>query len=130
MINPPSEGDESYQQYIEETTALHNSMKERSDLMYQYLSSIHQLEKPKGSMYMFPSIPMSQKFIDKCKKENVLPDEAYCMEILNKTGMCWVPGSGFSMKDHHFYRTTFLPPIETLEEIMPKIINAHNQIIN
>ena len=62
-------------------------------------------------MYLFPTINLPQKAIEAAKKENRSPDEFYCLRMLDATGVCVVPGSGFGQKEGtlHF-RTTFLAP--------------------
>ena len=62
-------------------------------------------------MYLYPTITLSPRAIEQAKKENRAPDEFYCFRLLDKTGVCVVPGSGFGQKENtlHF-RTTFLAP--------------------
>lgn len=62
-------------------------------------------------MYLFPSITIPQKAVAAAKKEDRQPDEYYCSRLLDATGVCIVPGSGFGQKEGtlHF-RTTFLAP--------------------
>lgn len=62
-------------------------------------------------MYLFPSITIPRKAIEQAKKEGRQPDEFYCFRLLEATGICVVPGSGFGQKEGtlHF-RTTFLAP--------------------
>lgn len=48
-----------------------------------------------GAMYAFPQIHLPQKFIDHSSKQNKKPDFLYCMDMLEKTGVMTVPGSGF-----------------------------------
>ena len=64
-----------------------------------------------GSMYLFPTITLPQKAIDAAKENGNAPDEFYCLKLLDATGVCLVPGSGFGQKEGtlHF-RTTFLAP--------------------
>jgi alanine transaminase len=64
-----------------------------------------------GAMYLFPTITLPQKAIEQAKKEGRQPDEFYCFRLLDATGICVVPGSGFGQKEGtlHF-RTTFLAP--------------------
>lgn len=64
-----------------------------------------------GSMYLYPTITLPPRAIDQAKKENRAPDEFYCFRLLDATGVCVVPGSGFGQKEGtlHF-RTTFLAP--------------------
>lgn len=62
-------------------------------------------------MYLFPTITIPQKAVAAAKKESRQPDEFYCSRLLDATGVCIVPGSGFGQKEGtlHF-RTTFLAP--------------------
>jgi alanine transaminase len=62
-------------------------------------------------MYIFPRITLPPKAIAAAEAANRLPDEFYALRLLDATGVCVVPGSGFGQKDGtlHF-RTTFLPP--------------------
>lgn len=62
-------------------------------------------------MYLFPTIRVPQKAVEQAKKENRTPDEFYTSRLLDATGICVVPGTGFGQKEGtlHF-RTTFLPP--------------------
>ena len=62
-------------------------------------------------MYLFPTITLSAKAKAQAEKEGRKPDEFYCSRLLDATGICVVPGSGFGQKEGtlHF-RTTFLAP--------------------
>ena len=46
-------------------------------------------------MYAFPQIRLPKKAIEKAKELNKSPDTFYCLELLDQTGICVVPGSGF-----------------------------------
>lgn len=62
-------------------------------------------------MYLFPTITIPKKAIIQAKKENRQPDEFYCFKLLDATGICVVPGSGFGQKEGTLHlRTTFLAP--------------------
>ena len=62
-------------------------------------------------MYLFPTITVPHKAAAQAQKEGRQPDEFYCFRLLDATGICVVPGSGFGQKEgtQHF-RTTFLAP--------------------
>lgn len=62
-------------------------------------------------MYLFPTIHLPNAAIQRAKKENRTPDEFYATRLLDATGVCVVPGTGFGQKEGtlHF-RTTFLAP--------------------
>lgn len=70
-------------------------------------------------MYLFPTIKLPSKAIEAAKKEGHSPDEFYAFRLLDATGVCVIPGTGFGQKDGtlHF-RTTFLAPgMEWVERI-------------
>jgi alanine transaminase len=62
-------------------------------------------------MYLFPTINLPPKAIAQAEKEGRKPDEFYAFRLLDATGVCVVPGSGFGQRPNtlHF-RTTFLAP--------------------
>jgi alanine transaminase len=62
-------------------------------------------------MYLFPTITLPEKAIQAAKEADRQPDEFYCLRLLDATGICVIPGSGFGQKEGtlHF-RTTFLAP--------------------
>ena len=62
-------------------------------------------------MYLFPTIHLPAKAVEAAKAEGRAADEFYCLALLEDTGVCVVPGSGFGQKDNTFhFRTTFLAP--------------------
>ena len=50
------------------------------------------------------------------------PDAFFCIELLDSTGICVVPGSGFGQKEgtYHF-RTTFLPPESEMDSVIERL---------
>ena len=49
-------------------------------------------------MYAFPRIHLSKSAVAEAKKRGVAPDFLYCMDMVEKTGIMTVPGSGFGQK--------------------------------
>ena len=63
-----------------------------------------------GAMYAFPQIRLPARAVEAARKEGVAPDFFYCLQLLEQTGICVVPGSGFLQREGTFhFRTTFLP---------------------
>lgn len=62
-------------------------------------------------MYLFPQITIPAKAVEAAAAEGRAADEFYALQLLDATGVCVVPGSGFGQKENtlHF-RTTFLAP--------------------
>lgn len=79
-------------------------------------------------MYLFPTIHLPPKAVEQAKKEGRTPDEFYCFRLLDATGICVVPGSGFGQKEGtlHF-RTTFLAPGT---EWVGKITDFHRRFMD
>ncbi|KAI4142703.1 MAG: hypothetical protein LQ340_007256 [Diploschistes diacapsis] len=113
MVNPPKEGEPSYALYEKEHNGIFQGLRKRAMALFEAFKQMEGVEcqDPQGSMYLFPTIHLPQKAIEQAKKENRGPDDFYCMRLLDATGVCVVPGSGFGQKEGtlHF-RTTFLAP--------------------
>ena len=58
-------------------------------------------------------------------------DSAYCMALLEETGICVVPGSGFGQEPGtlHF-RTTFLPSREEIEAMVSRLKSFHERYVD
>lgn len=81
----------------------------------------------KNSSIYTSSVCMIEKAVEEAQSQGIAPDEFYCLQMLEQTGIVVVPGSGFGQKDgtHHF-RTTILPPEECMAEVVEKIGVFHN----
>ncbi|KAF2647887.1 PLP-dependent transferase [Lophiostoma macrostomum CBS 122681] len=113
MVNPPKEGEPSYELYKKEYDGIFGDLKARANALFEAFKQMEGVEcqSPAGSMYLFPTITLPKKAIEQAKKEGRQPDEFYCFRLLDATGVCVVAGSGFGQKEGtlHF-RTTFLAP--------------------
>ncbi|KAI1387957.1 PLP-dependent transferase [Hypoxylon trugodes] len=113
MVNPPKPGDPSYDLYNQEYNGIFDALKTRAYALYEAFKEMEGVEcgEPQGSMYLFPTIKLPAKAVEAAKKADRKPDEFYCLRLLDATGVCVVPGSGFGQAEGtlHF-RTTFLAP--------------------
>ena len=119
MLKPPLPGDESYEQFIEETNGIYNGLKERSQKLVEGLNQIPGITcvPAEGAMYAFPSVQVPTKAIEAAKELGTTPDNLYALSLLEETGICVVPASGFGQsKGRVGFRTTFLHP-DTLKAI-------------
>ncbi|CAB4255704.1 similar to Saccharomyces cerevisiae YDR111C ALT2 Putative alanine transaminase (glutamic pyruvic transaminase) [Maudiozyma barnettii] len=113
MVAPPLEGEASYEMDKSERLAIHNTLKQRGELLFKTFQELEGIEcqKPQGAMYLFPRLYFSQKVYDAAKKADLQPDEFYCHALLESTGICVVPGTGFGQEEGTWHlRTTFLAP--------------------
>jgi alanine transaminase len=133
MVDPPRKGDESYDRYVQERDEQIASLKRRAERLNKLFNT--ELEgvtcnPAEGAMYLFPQIVLPPKAIQAAKEKKKQPDTLYCLELLQSTGICVVPGSGFLQKDgtYHF-RTTFLPPENEIENFAAKIKTFHSSFL-
>ncbi|PYI33136.1 alanine aminotransferase [Aspergillus indologenus CBS 114.80] len=113
MVNPPTEGEPSYELYQKEYNGIKDGLRSRAMALYEAFQKMEGVEcqQPQGAMYLFPTINLPPKAIEAAAEEKRAADEFYCLQLLDATGICVVPGSGFGQKENtlHF-RTTFLAP--------------------
>ncbi|RAH74461.1 putative alanine aminotransferase [Aspergillus aculeatinus CBS 121060] len=113
MVNPPTEGEPSYELYQKEYNGIKDGLRSRAMALYEAFQKMEGVEcqEPQGAMYLFPTINLPPKAIEAAAAEKRAADEFYCLQLLDATGICVVPGSGFGQKENtlHF-RTTFLAP--------------------
>jgi len=130
VVSPPSEGEESFGQWKSERDAVLADLKVKAKLTADSFNEIPGVscQSVQGAMYSFPQISMPQKFLDHCSANDLVPDAVYCMELLEKKGICVVPGSGFGQRPgtHHF-RMTILPPKNVMEDVMKGFGEFHNE---
>jgi len=124
MVKPPQPGDPSEPLYQEEMAALRASLTRRSRRLAAALNTMRNVTCTaiQGAMYAFPTIHLPQRAIAAAAQAGMSPDTAYCVALLDATGICVVPGSGFRQKrgTWHF-RTTFLPGEEKMDMVIEKL---------
>lgn len=81
-------------------------------------------------MYAFPHFTLPQKAIDAAKKAGQTPDTFYAFQLLESTGICIVPGSGFGQRPNTYhFRTTILPQPEKLKEMLSMFESFHKKFM-
>jgi len=128
MVNPPKPGDESYEQYKKEKEAILSSLKRRAQLLTTALNKLPGMscQPAEGAMYAFPQITLSPRAVAAAAAQNRVPDAFYCKELLDQTGVCVVPGSGFGQRDGTWhFRTTFLPAENQIQSVVDKMVKFH-----
>ncbi|CAK9103425.1 Probable alanine aminotransferase [Durusdinium trenchii] len=124
MVNPPKPGDPSHELFEKETSAIFQGLTRRALRMTEALNKVPGISSQPidGAMYAFPSVQLPKKAIEEAKQKEQEPDGLWCLQLLEKTGIVTVPGSGFGQKEGSFhFRTTILPPDELLEEVITKL---------
>jgi aspartate/methionine/tyrosine aminotransferase len=133
MVNPPKKYDESYNQYQKEIQEQYQSLKRRAFMLQEAFNSLEGVtcNAAQGSMYLFPRIRLPKKAIMAAQQENKHPDLFYALAMLNHTGVCVVPGSGFGQKPGTYHiRSTFLPLEEEFPQFISKVKNFHQTFMD
>jgi aspartate/methionine/tyrosine aminotransferase len=136
MVNPPQPGDESYELYEKEKNGILSELKAKAEILGNELNKIEGMstEWPRGAMYAYVKFelphkkgvdPKSMNEEERLKYE-AKRDSDYCMALLEETGICVVPGSGFGqMPGTLHFRTTILPPRNEIEDLVRLIKDFH-----
>ncbi|PSR72145.1 hypothetical protein PHLCEN_2v11993 [Hermanssonia centrifuga] len=116
MIRPPKEGEPSYPQYKQETDVTHAALAHRTKLMAARLNGlpgVSCVDSP-GALYLHPKIELPVAAVKAAEQLGKQPDTLYALELLEETGICVVPGSGFGQKDgeYHYRLTCLCPGVE------------------
>ena len=128
MVKPPKEGDESYEQFVEEEGSIFEGMKRRAKALVDGLNKVDGIKcnPAEGAMYAFPSVQIPPKAIEYAEQVGMAPDNMYALSLLEETGICVVPASGFGQKAGRAgFRTTFLPPDEKMMAAIDKFATHH-----
>jgi aspartate/methionine/tyrosine aminotransferase len=122
MVRPPRPGEPSFDLFDRERRGILESLKLRAALLEKGLNAIPgiQCNALTGSMYAFPRIALPPG----------TTDAEYCLALLEETGICVVPGSGFGqLPGTWHFRTTILPPVEEIETVVRKLGEFHAAFI-
>lgn len=130
MVRPPHPGDASYPLWKAETDATHAALAQRTKTMSERLNSlpgVSCVDSP-GALYLFPRIRLPPAAIEAAHKAGKTPDTLYSLELLDDTGICVIPGSGFGQKEGQYhYRLTCLCP--GVEEYVGALEHFHRKFM-
>ncbi len=130
MVRGPDPTDESFASHEAEKAAIYESLKRRAKIVERGLDSIpgFSCQPAQGAMYSFPSVKLPQGAVAAATKQGISPDTMYCVSLLESTGICVVPASGFGQASGRYgFRTTFLPSEEEMAKSMEAIKKHHEE---
>jgi alanine transaminase len=131
MVRPPKPGQESYELWKKETDAIHAALASRTHTMATRLNAlpgVSCVDSP-GALYLYPQITLSKKAQMAAKEAGKEPDAFYALDLLDETGICVVPGSGFGQKEGEWhYRLTCLCP--GVDEYVGKLEKFHQGFVS
>jgi aspartate/methionine/tyrosine aminotransferase len=118
LVRPPRPGDPSRALYEKERREVLEALRTKAGIVEKGLNDIPGIHcnRVAGAMYAFPRITLPPG----------VTDDAYCLALLEETGICVVPGSGFGQDPGtlHF-RTTILPPMSEIEAVVRRLGEFH-----
>jgi alanine transaminase len=118
LVRPPRPGEPSHALYERERREILESLRARAALVERGLNAVPgiQCNAVTGAMYAFPRITLPPG----------VTDAEYCLALLEETGICVVPGSGFGQLPGTWHlRTTILPPIDEIETVVRRLGAFH-----
>jgi len=140
MVSPPQPGETSYDLYVRERKEVFDSLKRKARILTDGINSIEgmSIELPRGAMYAFVRFTLPPE--KGVRTDSMTPDELhayeekrdsdYCLALLEETGICVIPGSGFGqLPGTLHFRTTFLPPAEEIQELIVKLGKFHTRYV-
>lgn len=100
MVRPPLPDEQSYDLFHKEETAIFESLKRRAVSLVDGLNDINGItcQASEGAMYAFPRVELPPKALDDAAEHEMTPDTLYALSLLEETGICVVPASGFGQE--------------------------------
>merc|ERR1719216_318805 len=132
VVNPPTPGEPSYQSWLGEKNRTLSSLARRAKLVADTLNTIpgFSCNTVQGAMYAFPQIILPEKAIQAAEEAGQAADVFYAFNLLEETGICVIPGTGFGQMPRTFhFRTTILPQEEMIKDMLARIKEFHIKFI-
>jgi len=132
ILNPPAPGEPSHDLFVREREEIRSSLQRKAGIVSEMLNSMTGVSSQPvdGAMYAFPSLTLPEKAKAAARSKGQQPDEFYCFEMLEETGVVTVAGSGFHQKPGTYhYRITILPKEEKFKHVMERIAKFHEEFL-
>lgn len=123
IVTPPEAGGAVHARFAAERDAILASLHDKATTIRRALDEMEGVTCAGhiGGMYLFPRLHTLPVGTD---------DYAYCMALLEETGLVTVNGAGFGQRPGtHHLRIAFLPPRQMLDEVLPRWIAFHNRYV-
>ncbi|XP_023336163.1 alanine aminotransferase 2, partial [Eurytemora carolleeae] len=132
VVNPPRPGDPSYSMWKTEVDDCLASLKRRGEMIAESFNKIEGVHcnPVQGAMYAFPQVLLPEKAIAAAQASGQEPDVFYAFKLLESTGICVVPGSGFGqLPGTYHFRTSILPRQEVIQDLLARFKTFHQDFI-
>ncbi|XP_041986409.1 alanine aminotransferase 1-like [Aricia agestis] len=132
VVKPPAPGSPSYTTWSRERRDVRRVLQQRAAAATRAFNSLpgYFCNVIEGSMFAFPRVDLPAGAVRAAAERGLAPDEFYCLQLLEETGVCVVPGSGFGQRAGSFhFRTTILHPASEFAHMLAAITNFHHQFL-
>ena len=132
MVRGPKPGDHSYNLHESEKKHVFDSLKRRAEIATTGLNSIpgFSCQRAQGAMYCFPRVEIPAEAILAAQEQGISPDTLYAVSLLETSGICVVPASGFGQEEGRYgFRTTFLPSDDEMVRVVEAMRVHHDQFM-
>jgi len=87
MVNPPKQGEPSFEQYQEEKDAIYDSLKRRALKLANFLNTLegYSCNLSEGAMYLFPQVRLPAKAVAEALAQGKQADTFYAIQLLENT---------------------------------------------
>ncbi|KAM5280907.1 alanine aminotransferase 1 [Ctenodactylus gundi] len=130
VVSPPAPSDPSFAQFQAERRTVLADLAAKAKLTEQVLNQVPGIHcnPVQGAMYSFPRVQLPPRAVQRAQELGLAPDMFFCLSLLEETGICVVPGSGFGQREGTFhFRMTILPPMEKLRLLLEKLSHFHSK---
>lgn len=121
ICNPPTQEEPSAEIWATEKADVLAHLARKARMVTDLFNSIEGIKcnEVQGAMYSFPRLFLPPKAVEAAQAQGETPDSFYCFQLLEETGICTVPGSGFGEKDGTYHlRMTILPPEDEITSVL------------
>ncbi|KAM7542464.1 hypothetical protein Aperf_G00000016298 [Anoplocephala perfoliata] len=132
VVNPPKPGEPSYEKFCTEKSNVLSELAKKAKLVENLFNELpgYHCQPVMGAMYAFPRIELPPKAMQAAERAKMAPDTFYVTKLLEGTGICFVPGTGFNQKPGTFhFRTTILPTVERMQVMMERLGDFHMKFL-
>eukprot|EP00096_Caligus_rogercresseyi_P009820 TRINITY_DN3417_c0_g1_i1.p1 TRINITY_DN3417_c0_g1~~TRINITY_DN3417_c0_g1_i1.p1 ORF type:complete len:529 (-),score=164.11 TRINITY_DN3417_c0_g1_i1:129-1715(-) len=128
VVNPPVPGEPSYEEFEAQKNKILSGLAEKAKFVADTFNSIEgfSCNVVQGAMYAFPQIHLPPKAVQKAEEAGQKADVYYAFQLLENTGICIIPGSGFGqVPGTYHFRTTILPQKQFLISMLDRLREFH-----
>ncbi|XP_075877619.1 alanine aminotransferase 2 [Nelusetta ayraudi] len=131
MTNPPKPGDPSYPLYHEETQKIRSMLAHNMRRAHEVFNSLPGFScQPVGGAFLFPTVHLPAKAIQKAKEVGLQPETFYTMRLLEDEGVFASPGCDYDQKEGtNHIRFSIMVAEDVMEELLRRVTRFQTQFM-